>query len=166
MSDRILQPGAARAWYLQLINCALVVVLLSAVPLLVRYEFGLKDLGGFGRWWLLNSLLIVAYLVERTRYDWLRLREVRRLGRELTAAEFKVRGANERLHRKALLAALVLVFFGMMLSHGEAQAFHMALLAVIVIFVVRSVLDAWTEFRKLNRTAVGSEIERPSSPAN
>ena len=159
MSDRILQPGAARAWYVQLINCALVVVLLAAVPLLVRYEFGLKDLGGFGRWWLLNSLLILAYLVERTRYDWLRLRQVRRLGRELTAAEFQGRRANERLHRKALLAALVLIFFGLMVRRGDTQAFYIALLGLVTVFVVRGAFEAWSDFKK-HRNAVAADPER------
>lgn len=155
MPDGTAQP-TTRAWYLQLLNCVLVTVLLAAVPLALRHVLGapLFHLSGFGRWWLLNSLLIIAYMVERTRYDWIQLRRTRRMGRELTTSEFQVRSATERLHRKVLLAVLVLGFFVLMLGQGRAHIPQIVLLALMLIIGMKAAFNAWSDLRTLNRRTI------------
>ena len=151
MPDGKLQPNITRAWYIQLINCGLVAVLLAAVPLLLRYELGpFYKLTGFTRWWVLNSLLIIAYMVERTRYDWVQLRYMRLHG-ELSTSEFQVRRAHERFHRKVLVTALVLGFLLLMLVRAHPPAFQIVLLTIMLGLGMKTALSAWGDLRKLHR---------------
>ena len=146
---------ATRVWSIQLLNCGLVTVLLLLVPLGLYYKFGsFYQLTGFRRWWLLNSLLILSYMVERTRYDWAELRYMRRLGRELTASEFQTRQAHERLHRKALIAALVFGFFVIMLRQSKPPMPQVVLLAFMLILGIKAALNAWAIFRNVNRRSI------------
>ncbi|HEX4650828.1 MAG TPA: hypothetical protein VH250_04925 [Granulicella sp.] len=145
------EPAVVRAWRIQLLHCGLVGVLLCIVPFAVHRRLGAQfPVKAFDRSWLLSSSLILAYMVERTRYDWKQLRFVRSLGGELPTEEFRMRRARERFHRKALIAALVLGFFLLMLvTEGLPLALRTELLAVVLILLIKSVLEAWLDLRQI-----------------
>lgn len=156
MLDSNLQPGLVRAWRIQMLHCTVVGVLLGMVPLTLHYKFGgsALPLYRFDRLWMLSSCLVAVYLAERVRYDWKQLRFIRGLDHEMSTAEFRIRSARGRLHRKALIAALALCFF-LLVVFLEGSFLHNQplLLFVVLAYMTKSSLQAWYDLRDVERSA-------------
>src|SRR5947209_3494090 len=92
------EAAATRAWRIQLLYCGVVGALLCIVPFVIHRQLGAHlPVRVFDRSWLLCSSLIVAYMEERTRHDWKKLRFIRTLQGELPTEQFRIRIAKERL---------------------------------------------------------------------
>lgn len=161
MLDSNLQPGLVRAWRIQLLHCTVVGVLLGIVPLTLHRKFGGYPLPlyRFDRLWIVSSCLFAVYLAERVRYDWKQLQFIRSLNREISTAEFRIRSARGRLHRQALMAALALCFF-LLIVFLEGSVLHNQplLLFVVAAYLTKSSFQAWYDLRDIERSSLHSAI--------